>query len=156
MQLTKEALRRPGLLRDDNRKSRALKQSNAIVTGFDLYSEEEVAKQSQRSARFGTAPAEKAAIVVAAPSAVEQARKARAEKSGIPYEEPDPTGTPRQTVDKCQQYTKALLLSASVAGILLNTSRWLSGRFPQTGMFLNNSRWLSGLFPQKGIFLNNS
>jgi hypothetical protein len=84
-------LHRPGIVRDDNRKSRALKQSQAIVTGFNLYSENELAKQSQRSARFGIAPAEDA-IAVATLSPQEQAKKARATKYGLPYEEKDSTG----------------------------------------------------------------
>ena len=45
------------MVRDETRKSAALKRADGIVTGFDMFDEAEVAKQNNRAARFGTAAA---------------------------------------------------------------------------------------------------
>lgn len=82
---------KPGLIRDELRKSRALKKAGDAVTGFDMFNEEEVEKQNARAARFGIAPPE-TGIAVAQPSPDEDAKKARAAKYGIEYTEPDRSG----------------------------------------------------------------
>lgn len=81
---------RPGPLHNALRKDR-LHRSGAVQTGFDLYSEEEVAKQNKRSSRFGTAtPA--AGVPIARLSENEQAKKNRAKKFGLQYEETERSG----------------------------------------------------------------
>ena len=83
--------RKPGLLRDELRKERFVRKDH-LSTGFDLFSKDELDKQTQRAARFGTsAPAKGVPIVKV--SEAEEARKRRAEKYGLQYEEPDPAGT---------------------------------------------------------------
>ena len=87
----KKISRTPGLVRDAARKQAALDRANGIITGFDMYDDEEVQRQQQRAARFGTA-APQPEIEVAKPSEEEEARKARAAKYGTDYSEPDPSG----------------------------------------------------------------
>lgn len=91
--LSEKALARPkpGLLRDDMRKAKALQRSDGIAS-FNLYSDAELAKQSDRAARFGTTPAAAPVIAVAGPSEEEEAKKARAAKFGLEYQEPDTSG----------------------------------------------------------------
>lgn len=80
----------PGPLRDELRKER-LQKKGVMPTGFDLYSEEERAKQNKRSSRFGTStPAE--GIAIARLSEDEQAKKNRAKKFGLQYEEAERSG----------------------------------------------------------------
>ena len=79
------------MVRDDLRKAKALQRSDGIPS-FNLYSEEEIAKQNDRAARFGTAPAAAPVIAVATPSEEDAAKKARAAKYGLEYQEPDPAG----------------------------------------------------------------
>jgi hypothetical protein len=83
--------RKPGPVRDELRKARLTKKV-ALVTGFDLFSEEERAKQNVRAARFGTAaPVE--GVAIARLSESEQAKKNRAQKFGVQYEEVERSGT---------------------------------------------------------------
>lgn len=82
--------RRPGLLRNELRREVSARRDH-ITPGFDLYSQDEIGKQSQRAARFGTsAPA--AGVAVAQVTEEELARKRRAEKFGLQYEAPDQAG----------------------------------------------------------------
>ena len=81
---------RPGPLRDALRKDR-MQRTGAVQAGFDLYSEEEVAKQNKRASRFGTAtPAQ--GVPIARLSENEQAKKNRAMKFGLQYEEAERSG----------------------------------------------------------------
>lgn len=56
-----------------------------------MYSEGEMDKQTQRAARFGTSAPVKGVAIAQVPEA-ELARKRRAEKFGLQYEEPDQAG----------------------------------------------------------------
>lgn len=95
----------PGPLRDELRKER-LQKKDVVCTGFDLYSEEERAKQSKRASRFGTSmPAE--GIAIAKLGSDEQAKKNRAMKFGVHYEEAERSGTrlsPRAQLQAGQCY----------------------------------------------------
>lgn len=83
---------KPGLLRDETRKAKALERAEGIVTGFDLYDDGELDKQRARAARFGTSEPVEPAITFAQPGEEVAARAARAAKFGLTYEPPDPAG----------------------------------------------------------------
>lgn len=82
--------RRPGLLRNELRKELS-GQRDHISAGFDMYSQDEMDKQTQRAARFGTSAPSKGVAIAQVPDA-ELARKRRAKKFGLQYEEPDQAG----------------------------------------------------------------
>lgn len=67
----------------------------ALAVGFDTFSQGEEAKRLSRGARFGTVAeggVEAPRIRVAAPSEEEAQKKERAERFGLEYSAPDPTG----------------------------------------------------------------
>eukprot|EP00892_Ulva_mutabilis_P011390 jgi/Ulvmu1/8623/UM046_0023.1 len=99
--------RRPGLLRDALQKEASASRKDHISTGFDLYSQDQIDKQSQRSARFGTsAPA--TGVAIAQVPEGELARKKRAEKFGLEYEEPDQAGIDNRIVLEKRQDTDGI------------------------------------------------
>lgn len=72
-----------------------LSSRTALAVGFDTFSQEEEAKRLSRGARFGTAAeggVEAPRIRVAAPNEEEAQKKERAERFGLEYSAPDPTG----------------------------------------------------------------
>jgi hypothetical protein len=82
--------KQPSMLQGRLRKERA-KKKDLVHTGFDLYSAEERAKQDKRASRFGTSrPVE--GVAIARLSEGEQAKKNRAAKFGLHYEESERSG----------------------------------------------------------------
>jgi hypothetical protein len=77
--------------RDDARKEAITQRRPAFQTGFDLFTEEEVAKRQQRAGRFNMPDA---GLQWAAPEVPEdeEKRRARAARFGVEYEAPDGTG----------------------------------------------------------------
>lgn len=130
--LSEKALARPkpGLLRDGMRKAKALQRSDGIAS-FNLYSDAELAKQNNRAARFGTTPAAAAPVIaMAAPSEEEEAKKARAAKYGLEYQEPDASGARLQALHRTEGLcARQMMLLAGPA--VWNKVKW--ARFEATG-----------------------
>lgn len=72
-------------------KERAQSKGNGFATGFDIFSEEEMAKRSQRAERFGM-PGSGLQWMPPQQEEDELKRKSRAERFGVEYQPPDETG----------------------------------------------------------------